>query len=147
MAELALISNTIIETLEAEGHPFLQIWLFMFKNPEYWIALSLVSFLIAIVEWLFLSYVLWKIAKKLEVKDYAWWAWVPVLNFALIYRMGGQKFVHMIYLMIPCVSVIGLVYFYIAWVNILKKLGKPEWHVVFIFIPIVNIVYLIKLTL
>jgi hypothetical protein len=107
---------------------------------------SVLGLVISIGIYLLVGFAIYKIAKKLEAEN-AWWAWVPVLNVVLVFKLGDKEAWYTILMFIPCVNIVGIVFYFIAWAKILEKLGKPTWHIVFFLIPGVNIIYMITLAL
>ncbi|WP_427160718.1 DUF5684 domain-containing protein [Aliinostoc sp. HNIBRCY26] len=106
---------------------------------------SAVGSLIYLVVWLFVylftSYCFYSIYQKLGESN-AWFAWVPILNYWVMLKAGDQSPYWTIGLFIPLVNLVALVFLIMAFVNIVKKLGKNPWLILLMIIPIVNFVIL-----
>lgn len=98
---------------------------------------SIIGMLIGIAGYLFGSYCFYNIYHKLGEPN-AWFAWVPILNNWIMYKAGDQSPWWIIGLFIPLVNIVALVFLIIAFVNIVKKLGKNPWMLLLMLIPIVN---------
>lgn len=59
-----------------------------------------------------------------------------------MYKAGDQSPWWIIGLFIPFVNIVAVVFLIIAFVNIVKKLGKNPWLILLMIIPIVNFVIL-----
>ncbi|MBN1374477.1 hypothetical protein JW962_04060 [Candidatus Dojkabacteria bacterium] len=92
------------------------------------------------------SFIIYKIAQKLNAPN-DWQSWVPVLRSMYRFELGDQN--KWLYLLsyIPCIGVVAFVFGIIACIKILSKLGKPTWHIVLFFVPVVNLIYMITLAL
>lgn len=99
------------------------------------------GFIIGIAAYIFASYCLYKIYQKLGEPN-AWFAWIPILNNWIMYKAGDQSPWWIIGLFIPFVNIVAVVFLIIAFVNIVKKLGKNPWLILLMIIPIVNFVIL-----
>ncbi|NDJ23187.1 hypothetical protein GS682_16405 [Nostoc sp. B(2019)] len=94
-----------------------------------------------IVGYVFGSYCFYKIYQKLGEPN-AWFAWVPILNNWIMLKAGDQSPWWIIGLFIPLVNIVALIFLIIAFVNIVKKLGKNPWLILLMIIPLVNFVVL-----
>lgn len=90
------------------------------------------------------SLLLYMIAGKAGAKDHAWWAFIPVLNIFLILEMAEMPCLFIILLLIPIVNIFIAIF---AWYNIILKLDKPGWHIIFMLIPGINFLYMVYLAL
>jgi len=102
---------------------------------------SLVGLILWLFIYLFTSYCFYKIYQKLGESN-AWFAWVPILNYWIMLKAGDQSPYWTIGLVIPFVNLVALIFLLIAFVNIVKKLGKNPWLILLMIIPIVNFVIL-----
>lgn len=88
-----------------------------------------------------MSFMLSRIFKKAGVAG--WKAWVPVYNTWITLELGGQKGWWALVLLIPVVSIVAVVFLYIAMYEIGLKFGKDGYFVLWaIFLPIVWYVWL-----
>jgi hypothetical protein len=88
------------------------------------------------------AFALYKIAKRIGEAESAWWAFIPVLNFFLLFKLAGVSCLFFLLFFIPFVNLIVMLY---IWIQILEKLGKPTWQVLLFLIPVVNLVYLLMI--
>lgn len=89
----------------------------------------------------FTSICLMKIFKKANVPQ--WIAWVPFYNNWKMLEIGGQQGFWSVLLIVPVVSIVSLVYIFIAQYHIGKKLDKGGEFVLWaIFIPVVWYIWL-----
>jgi hypothetical protein len=87
------------------------------------------------------SFLLSRIFRKAGVAG--WKAWVPVYNTWITYELGGQKGWWALILLVPVVSLVAVVFLYIALYEIGLRLGKDGYFVLWaIFLPIVWYVWL-----
>jgi hypothetical protein len=101
--------------------------------------ISLIVF--AIITYVVVSLSLMKIFKKAGVKP--WIAWVPFYNQWKMLEIGGQKGFWVVFSPFPFLSLITLVFMYIAMYHIGKKLSKGDAFVVLgIFLPLVWYIWL-----
>lgn len=98
--------------------------------------------LIAIlIGYVIMSFLLSRIFRKAGVAG--WKAWVPVYNTWITYELGGQKGWWALILLVPVLSIVAVVFLYIAMYEIGLKLGKDGYFVLWaIFLPIVWYVWL-----
>ncbi|GAA4190605.1 hypothetical protein GCM10022288_20180 [Gryllotalpicola kribbensis] len=57
-------------------------------------------------------------------------AWIPFVNIATVYRLGGMSEFWLIALVIPIVNVVGAIMLFIATHRINRKLGRSGWYTV-----------------
>ena len=95
---------------------------------------SLSWFFFAILAYVYFSYSLMVIAKKIDAPD-GWMAWVPILNIFLLVKASGKPGWWFILFFIPLVNIAISV---IVIMEIAKKLKKPEWVGILVLIPIIS---------
>lgn len=93
--------------------------------------------LFAIISYIFGSFCLWKIFEKLGESN-AWFAWIPILSQWKTYQAGGQSPWWVIGLFIPIVNIVAIVLLIMAFVKIVKRLGKNPWLILLMLIPLAN---------
>lgn len=96
------------------------------------------SFLLSIAAYVFGAFCLQKIFQRLSIPD-DWLAWIPIANTWLMYKAGDQSPWWIIGLFIPLVNLVAVIFLIIAFVNIIKKLGKSPWLALLMLIPIANL--------
>ncbi len=102
---------------------------------------NIVALLFTLFSYLFGSYCFYKIYEKLGEEN-AWFAWVPILNNWIMYKVGGQSPWWVVGLFIPVVNFVALIFLLIAFVEVIKKLGKNPWLILLLIVPLVNFVIL-----
>jgi hypothetical protein len=95
-----------------------------------------ICLLIALIAYVILALLLSRIFKKTGIDQ--WIAWVPVYNTWKLLELGDQKGYWAILMILPFISYVALVFYYIALYRIGLKFGKESWFVVIgIFIPLI----------
>ena len=98
---------------------------------------SLFSLVFALAVYAFGAYCFQEIYTKLGEPN-AWFAWVPFLNIWIAYKAGGISPWWIIGVFIPIVNLVASIMLIIAFVNVVKKLGKNPWLILLMIIPLVN---------
>jgi hypothetical protein len=100
---------------------------------------------ILILFYLFFSYCLFRIAKKLRVSK-PWLAWFPVLQVWAFIRAADKSFLLSLLLFVimfvPFLNVIAAVY---VWMGITYNTGRNKWLALLILAPVVNILFVVYL--
>jgi len=105
------------------------------------VGFMLLTFIISLALYLTISLCLMSIFKKAGVKQ--WIAWVPFYNSWKILEIGGQQGFWAVLSIVPIVSLVSLVYIYIAMYHIGIKLGKDGIFVLLaILLPYVWYIWL-----
>ena len=95
-----------------------------------------ICLLIALIAYVILALLLSRIFKKAGIDQ--WIAWVPVYNTWKLLELGDQKGYWAILMILPFISYVALVFYYIALYRIGLKFGKESWFIVIgIFIPLI----------
>lgn len=56
-----------------------------------------------------------------------WFAWVPILNFVLVWQISGKPTLWLILaLLVPCANVIFMI---LIWVAFFNEINKPWWWI------------------
>ena len=80
---------------------------------------------------------MWRIYTK--ARQPGWAAIIPIYNIIVLLKIAEMPVWYILFLLIPFVNIIFGI---ILWVEILKRFGKPGWHVIlilffsFIYIPV-----------
>ncbi len=98
---------------------------------------GLFNLIIWLTIYVFTSYCFYAIYQKLGEAN-AWFAWVPILQHWAMLKAGDQSPWWTIGLFIPLVNIVAVVFLLIAFVNVVKKLGKNPWLIILMIIPLVN---------
>jgi hypothetical protein len=109
------------------------------------VALGIFVMVLSVVAlYVYFSIVWMTIAQKLKYK-YAWLAWIPVANIAMMLHLGGFHWAWIFLLLIPVAGWIAvLVLLIIATWRIFEKRKYPGWFSLSIIIPKIGaILYLI----
>jgi len=105
------------------------------------LAILLVSLIAGVILYLVIALSLMQIFKKAGVKQ--WIAWIPYYNSWKMLEIGGQPGFWAILGVVPVISIVTLVYTYIAMYHIGKKLGKDDsFMILAIFLPLVWYIWL-----
>ena len=106
--------------------------------------MAMLLFVVALYVYISLSWM--TIAKKLKYKN-AWFAWIPVLNIAMILQLGGFHWGLVFLFLIPVLGWLALfVLMIIATWRIFEKRKYPGWFSLSLIIPkIGGILYLIAI--
>ena len=100
-------------------------------------ALGAMFWLFAFAAYLFFAYCQYRIAKKCNLDDVAWWGFVPILNTFLLIKCANRPGHWFLFLLIPLAN---LVAFIILWVDTAQNVGKsPVWGVLTL-VPFINFV-------
>lgn len=100
------------------------------------ITLFILMAFVTLTAYVFVAILLSRIFKKAGVKP--WKAWVPIYSNWILLELGGQKGYWAIVALVPFVSIISIVYMFIAMHRIGLHLGKRDEFVLFaIFLPLV----------
>lgn len=104
-------------------------------------ALLFISICSILLTYAVVAFFLSRIFKKAGVAG--WKAWVPVYSLWITYEIGGQPGWWAIILLLPVVSIVAVVFLYIAMYDIGLKLGKSGTFVLWaIFLPLVWYIWL-----
>ncbi len=118
-----------------------QLVYFLAQSAERSGGSGIFGLIFGLIGYLFGSYCFYTIFQKLGEPN-AWFAWVPLLNTWITYKVGDQSPWWIIGLFIPIVNFVALFFLIVAFVNILKKLDKNPWLLLLLIIPLVNFVVL-----
>ena len=95
------------------------------------------SLIITLAAYIFSSYCFYIMLKKLNEPN-AWFAWVPLLSTWATFKAGDQSPWWIIGFFIPLVNIVAAIYLLVAFINIIKKLGKNPWFILLMLIPLAN---------
>ncbi len=102
----------------------------------------IVSLVLSLSLYFYTSFALMKIAKKLEVEN-AWFAWVPILNMALLLKMGMQNPWLILLVLIPGLgALIVAILSVIATMKICERRGYDKLLGLLSLVPVANLVLL-----
>lgn len=95
----------------------------------------IVSLVVIVGLYVFLSYCLARIGKKLNDSK-TWKAWVPIVNVFYTIKLAGKSYWWFLLFLIP---IVGIVFTAIVWMEIAEKTRNPKWWGILMLIPLVNI--------
>jgi len=82
------------------------------------------------------SWTLGKMFQKAGIE--AWKAWVPIYNLIILFKMGDQNPLFVLFMFVPVASIVGTVFMIIAVHNINLKLGRGGGSTaLYVFLPFV----------
>lgn len=99
---------------------------------------SALSLLISLAAYCFYSYCTQVILQKLEQPN-TWLAWIPIANFYALFKAGDKPGWWCVLMIIPLVNIVGAILLIMAWIEIVKKLGKSPWLLLLWIVPLVNL--------
>ncbi len=85
---------------------------------------------------IYLALTLMVTAKKLDVKN-AWLAWVPIINFILVFKCAGLSPWLFLLMFIPFINIIVAIF---AYMKIAERRGFESWLGILIILPIANLI-------
>jgi hypothetical protein len=102
----------------------------------------IISIVVSLGVYIYMAFALMTIAKRLNMEN-TWYAWVPILNAILLFKMGEQNPMLLFLLLIPGVGalIVGIISI-IAIMNICEKRGYDKLLGLLMLVPIANFVLL-----
>ncbi len=94
--------------------------------------------LLLVAIYIYSAYCLYIIAQKTNT-PYAWMAWVPILNLALIIMIAGKSLWWLLALLVPFVNLIVAIW---LWAKVAEVRNRPWWWGILMLINPVNLVLL-----
>jgi len=81
---------------------------------------------ILLASYVYRAYTLMSIARKLDEPD-AWFAWIPILDLILLFKLGDKNPMYLLLLLIPGFGSLAIyIMQIIAYMNISEKLGRDR---------------------
>jgi hypothetical protein len=100
-----------------------------------------VILVLVVASYVFSSYCMMRIADKLSIGP-GWWAWVPIANLFLMFKMAGVSYWWMFIFLASFIPVIGPLavsgFSIYLWYKIIVARNKPAWMTVLMIIPLAN---------
>ena len=103
-----------------------------------WLWLEGVSLAWWLPLYVWISLCLHIIAVKTDTQ-YAFLAWIPILNFYIVCKAAGQPGWWFFLFFIPIVNIIVYIF---LWMNIAETCNRPTWLGVFMIVPGINLIIL-----
>ena len=100
------------------------------------------SIIISLSLYVYTSLALMNIAKKMDQEN-TWFAWVPILNTVLLFKMGNQNPLLLLLLLIPGIGalIVGI-FSIISLMNICEKRGYDKLLGLLALVPLANLILL-----
>ncbi len=99
--------------------------------------LGMVPILVLLGVYLYFAFSMFKTAQKIGLHDCAWWAWIPILNVFLLFKMASKPAWWFILCLVPLVNI---VVFAILWMETAKAVKvSPAWGILML-VPFLNLV-------
>ncbi len=77
------------------------------------------------------------VAKQTGFKDIAWYAWIPVLNILLLFKMGDQNPWLILLMLVPIIGAFAIgILSIIATMNVCEKRGYDKLFGLFVLVPL-----------
>jgi len=99
-------------------------------------ALGLIVILPIIGLYVYFALALSTIAKKTNTEN-PWFAWIPILNVILMWKISGMRWWTLLLILVPIVNIVIVIMY---WMKIAEKRGKPSWMGILMIVPIINFV-------
>ncbi len=98
------------------------------------------SIIISLSLYVYTSLALMNIAKKMDQEN-TWFAWVPILNTVLLFKMGDQNPLLLLLLLIPGIGalIVGI-FSIISLMNICEKRGYDKLLGLLALVPLANLI-------
>lgn len=133
-----------IKGFVASGHLAITVGLPLFfvqltqNTPSSSSEISGTQIIAGIISYVIISFFSWKIFQRLNIEN-AWFAWIPILGSYITFVAGDEAnpVLWTILLLIPLVNIVAAIKLIIAWVTIVRKLGKSPWLLLLCLIPCV----------
>jgi len=87
------------------------------------------------VGYLYFAFCFFKIARNCGEKDSAWWAFIPLVQFALMLKIAQKPLWWFVLILIPIVNLVPLA---IAWANIARRCGRSDAWGILTLVPVVS---------
>lgn len=88
--------------------------------------------------YIYTAYALYKIAEKTNTPN-AWFAFVPILNIALMIQIARQSLWWLLALLVPLVNVIVIIW---LWMKVAEARNRPSWWGILMIIGPINLIVL-----
>ncbi|MHC4501645.1 MAG: DUF5684 domain-containing protein [Planctomycetota bacterium] len=97
------------------------------------------TLLIIVGVYLYLAITMAKMARKVGQSNYAWWAYIPILNTVLLCKMAYKP---MWWFLLCLVPLVNIVVFAMLWIEVAKGCKQsPVWGVM-VLVPFINLIAL-----
>ena len=107
--------------------------------------MAIISVVLGLGMYIYTSLALMTIAKRLNYEN-GWFAWIPILNIVLIFKMGDMNPLLVLLMLIPGLGGLALaIIAIIALMNICEKRGYDRLLGLLTIIPLANLVLLAML--
>lgn len=102
--------------------------------------LSLIG--LCITMYVYTALALSKLAKELKHEN-PWFAWIPILNILLLFELGNQSPLFLLFLLLPGIGELVItIVSTVAFMKISEKRGYDKMFGLLFLVPIVNLVFL-----
>ncbi|KUK75917.1 MAG: hypothetical protein XD93_1201, partial [candidate division WS6 bacterium 34_10] len=129
--------DTSYETTDSEGAEALTAADLVFGG-----IVAVIAAVFSIAMYVYSGLTLMTIAKKLN-QEKSWFAWVPILNVILLFKMGDQNPWLLLLVLIPGIGAFVVwILSIIALMNICEKRGYDKLLGLFALVPLANIILL-----
>ena len=89
--------------------------------------------------YVYFAYTQARMADRIGMSKYAWWAYVPILNLFLLFRMASKPAWWFVLCLVPLVNI---VVFAVLWMEVAKAVRQsPVWGIL-VLVPAVNFIAL-----
>jgi len=102
-------------------------------------SLGIIPILAFVAIYAYVAFTQFKIAQKCGCSDSAWWAWIPIMNTFLLFKMAGKPNWWFVLCLIPLVNIFV---FAVLWIETAKAIGQSALMGFLVLIPILNFIAL-----
>jgi len=100
-------------------------------------AFGTIPLLILLGVYVYFAYCHMRMAQKIGLSDCAWWAWIPILNTFLLFKMAGKPWWWFFLCLVPLVNI---VIFAVLWYKAAEACRvSPVWGILML-IPLLNLI-------
>ncbi|MCL5438949.1 MAG: DUF5684 domain-containing protein [Patescibacteria group bacterium] len=94
-----------------------------------------VYLVVILAAYIYLAICLMTISNKTKLGT-GWWAWIPILNYALMLKIAKKP---MWWIILLLITPINLFFFIWIWMRIAQAVNKPDWWGILMLIPVFNL--------
>ena len=100
-------------------------------------AFGLFPILLMFGVYLYFAYCQYRTAQKIGLYDCAWWAWIPIMNTFLLFRMANRPNWWFWLMFVPIANIVCIA---ILWKETAINAKVPYWWGYLMLVPFVNVV-------
>lgn len=130
-----LEENNLVDKLEGKDSTALAKFMALFTST-----VLVFAILLGLAQYIYSAITLQKTAEKLGMKD-TWYAWIPILNTILLFKMGNQNPYLLLLALIPGIGALVIaIISIVATMNICEKRGHDKMIGLLVLIPLAGLI-------